>query len=369
MSQEPDMALKIVTAPTTEPVTLAEARIHLRLEAEAIADNLSSSQSIAPGSHATAAAYTLVGTAIEVLGYTVLVTLVAGTNGGGGTVDVKLQDSDDNTTYTDVASGAFVQVTTANDNATFEKAYTGTRRYLRVVCTVAGAACEFGVDIILRGGATVEDSLVSGLIQAAREDCEGFQNRAFITQTWELWRDEFPENNYIDIPLPPLQEPSVTAGSFATSTIYRILSVGTTDFTLIGAATNTVGVIFTATGAGAGTGTATASGIIKYYDTDNTVAYFDASNYFVDIKSTPGRIVLAYGCTWPSVTLRPANGVCVTFIAGYGAASSVPQAVKQAMLLLMGHLYEHREEVTDRSLSKLPMGVESLLWKERMVPV
>jgi len=49
---------------------------------------------------------------------------------------------------------------------------------------------------------------------------------------------------------------TVTAGSFVTGTIYQIVSVGTTDFTLIGAASNNVGVVFTATGAGSGTGTA-----------------------------------------------------------------------------------------------------------------
>ena len=47
-----------------------------------------------------------------------------------------------------------------------------------------------------------------------------------------------------------------TAGTFAIGSSYRILTVGTTDFTLIGAASNTVGVTFTATGAGTGTGTA-----------------------------------------------------------------------------------------------------------------
>lgn len=48
----------------------------------------------------------------------------------------------------------------------------------------------------------------------------------------------------------------VTAGSFVPTTQYAITSVGSTDFTLIGASSNTIGVIFTATGVGVGTGTA-----------------------------------------------------------------------------------------------------------------
>ena len=49
---------------------------------------------------------------------------------------------------------------------------------------------------------------------------------------------------------------STTAGAFVTGGSYTILSIGTTDFTLIGASANTVGVAFIATGAGTGTGTA-----------------------------------------------------------------------------------------------------------------
>lgn len=49
---------------------------------------------------------------------------------------------------------------------------------------------------------------------------------------------------------------TITAGSFVIGTEYKILSIGTTDFTLIGASANTVGLNFTATGVGVGTGTA-----------------------------------------------------------------------------------------------------------------
>ena len=48
----------------------------------------------------------------------------------------------------------------------------------------------------------------------------------------------------------------VTAGSFVVGRKYKIVAVGTTNFTLIGAASNTVGLVFTATGVGSGTGTA-----------------------------------------------------------------------------------------------------------------
>jgi hypothetical protein len=49
---------------------------------------------------------------------------------------------------------------------------------------------------------------------------------------------------------------NITAGSFVVGKQYTIRSIGTTDYTLIGAVANTVGVLFTATGAGSGTGVA-----------------------------------------------------------------------------------------------------------------
>lgn len=49
---------------------------------------------------------------------------------------------------------------------------------------------------------------------------------------------------------------TINAGGFVPGNTYVIKTVGTTDFTLIGAASNTVGLTFTATGAGSGTGVA-----------------------------------------------------------------------------------------------------------------
>jgi hypothetical protein len=56
---------------------------------------------------------------------------------------------------------------------------------------------------------------------------------------------------------------TVTAGAFAIGATYQIASVGTTNFQAIGAVSNTVGVLFTATGVGSGTGTAQLSRTVQ----------------------------------------------------------------------------------------------------------
>lgn len=57
---------------------------------------------------------------------------------------------------------------------------------------------------------------------------------------------------------------TVNAGSFVPGKTYRIKSLGNTNFTLIGAAANIVGLHFIATGVGAGTGTAEQSQSVEY---------------------------------------------------------------------------------------------------------
>ena len=60
---------------------------------------------------------------------------------------------------------------------------------------------------------------------------------------------------HIGTTAPNANPASTAATALVSGTIYQILTVGTTDFTTVGASANTVGTVFTATGAGTGTGT------------------------------------------------------------------------------------------------------------------
>lgn len=163
-----------------------------------------------------------------------------------------------------------------------------------------------------------DDSIIEGWIKTAREYCEKFQNRAYCQQTWELWLDDFPKVGQLQIPRPPL----ILVDS------------------------------------------------IKYYDVDDVEYDFDPTEYFVDTKNEPGWVALNYGSTWPSETLRPANGVCITFTAGYEPgeyddAENVPSDVKSAIKLLIGHWYENREATGAANIKDIPKGVDALLWMDR----
>lgn len=65
---------------------------------------------------------------------------------------------------------------------------------------------------------------------------------------------------------------------------------------------------------------------------------------------------------WPQTYTRE-DAVRVTWAAGYGpAATDVPAAIRQAMLLMIGHWFENREaSVVGVSVTDLPMAVNSLL--------
>lgn len=280
-------------APTIEPITAAEAKMHLGIDSETLAGNLSSTQSIAPGAHIVADNYTThAGASVDVLGKTALVYLESGTNGASGTVDCKIQDSDDGGAFTDVTSGAFTQVTEANDNNTYEKAYTGTKQYIRTVAKVLLATCEFGTAIVVDSATIADEDLLTDLITATRENVEDITRRKLLTQTWDYFLDEFPAGNSIKIPF----------GNLVTVTH------------------------------------------IKYKDsaadeTEMTVT----TDYIVETNGEAvGRIVLPFGVTWPASPLYPSNPIVIRFVCGWTEAAKIPSKIRTGIKMILTDLWEHR---------------------------
>jgi hypothetical protein len=82
------------------------------------------------------------------------------------------------------------------------------------------------------------------------------------------------EITYVDGNTYTVTLPNTSAGSFSTGLTYIITAVGTTDFTAIGAASNTVGVSFVATGPGSGTGTASVTALYSTIGGGTTVTAY-----------------------------------------------------------------------------------------------
>ena len=123
---------------------------------------------------------------------------------------------------------------------------------------------------------------------------DGYLRRALVQQTWVWELPLFPYGTELHFPLPPLQ--SVTS--------------------------------------------------IEYYDVDNALQTFASSNYIVHANAHVGYVKLTPSGAWPSTYERD-NAVKVTFVAGYGAASTVPNPIKWAALLLAGRLYANRGDGDD----------------------
>jgi uncharacterized phiE125 gp8 family phage protein len=304
-------------APVLLPVSLSELKAHLKLDSGTFDGNLTITQSLAYGSKVIANNYTThVGTGVDVLGKQAEVLLHCGTNGATGTVDTKIQESDDNATWTDWTGGAFTQVTTTNDNQDYKKAYTGTKQWIRTASKVLLAACEFGTSILVNAATTAEDDLLTEKLQSAIDDAEDFTGRQLLTATWKAYLDKFPvDKDYIELPFGNLQ--SVTA--------------------------------------------------ITYKDSAGTVTTMTVTTeYLVETNGDQcGRIVLPYGCSWPSVTLYPSNPICIEFVCGWTAAALVPSKIKSAILLGAADLYHCRETKTDRPIYE-NKAVENLLYAKKL---
>lgn len=158
----------------------------------------------------------------------------------------------------------------------------------------------------LRVASATDDVYIAATIKAVRQVAENILGRSLMLQGWTKTLDYFPDQ--IELPYPPI--------------------TGVTN--------------------------------IDYYDTDGTLVTLSPTTYTLDSASEPGWIVPAYSYAWPD-TLDAVNAVTVTYTAGYADAASVPEAIKQWMLVQIGNLYENREAtVPGVTITPLPF-IDGLL--------
>jgi len=168
----------------------------------------------------------------------------------------------------------------------------------------------------LRVDTATDDAYISSLITAAREWCEQYLDSTLVHTQWVMRFDRFPPDGTMDIELP--RPPMATAGT-----------------------TTAVALTFT-------------------FENGTTATYSTAS-FRVDRDGVPGTVKTLYGQTWPP-HLQDDNAISVTWWGGYGASgTSVPAAIRHAMLMLVGMWYERRMAADSMSGNEIPFGVQSLL--------
>jgi uncharacterized phiE125 gp8 family phage protein len=159
-----------------------------------------------------------------------------------------------------------------------------------------------------------EDSFITSLISAATEYFDGIDGvlgRALVTQSWRQDYNGF--DDVIRLPLSPVA--SITS--------------------------------------------------VTYYDADNTQQTLANTVYELKTDSDGPYLALKIDQSWPSVYNREPS-VSVTFVAGT-ATASVPNRIKNAIKLLVGHWYDNRSAATEKPMSDIPFGVTVLVGNYRRV--
>lgn len=176
----------------------------------------------------------------------------------------------------------------------------------------------------------VDDRQIHAYITAARQWCENYTGRVFITRTLRQLLDANP---YPEIG--SMREGKIYGHQNQISNASGVIEI---------AAVPVISVTS-----------------IKYYSDDDTETTWAASNYYVDSASDVAKIVLRDSGSWPT-DLRAANGLEINFTAGYGATpNSVPDPVRIAILQYMTFLYEHRGDFERYPPPSPPSVISSLL--------
>lgn len=193
----------------------------------------------------------------------------------------------------------------------------------------------------LRLNDTGNDTLVDSIIKAVRERAEAWLGRALISQTWVLWLDRFPGQDWTRA----LDDAWRDRPHGLNLSLKRIIQVPRPPLVTVN--------------------------FIKTYDTANLASVFDAAGYFVDSASEPARIILNEGYVWPA-GLRFANAVEIEFVAGHATPADVPGSIRQGILLWTKLLFAAKSKLFESDettpalleMNRLPIPPQvQMLWQ------
>lgn len=172
---------------------------------------------------------------------------------------------------------------------------------------------------------TADDAFLGTLIIAARQWTEQYTGRALLPQSWRLWLDQWPVGN--DPWWSGTRDGAIIAGAAGAITLPKAPLQSVTE--------------------------------VRVYQADDSSSVWLAAAYQVDHVAQPGRLIVRAGQDWPSPG-RAAQGIAISFIAGYADAGAVPEPIKAGIRQLVTHWYEQRGE-TLPPMVEAPYGVRALL--------
>lgn len=184
----------------------------------------------------------------------------------------------------------------------------------------------------LRVTHTAEDTLITSFITAACQVAENYCNSKFLDTTYtmfmETWNDVYVSNHYTT---------TLSDGSYLTTGGY-VGKDGLNQIVLPYAPLDSVTHV-------------------KYYDSSNTlITWVEGTDYSVHtFVNQKGFIEIKDGVSFPTLAER-ADAIQIKFKSSYGSGN-VPEAIKTGILLILGYMYEKRED----SVSRLPKASEYLL--------
>lgn len=91
-------------------------------------------------------------------------------------------------------------------------------------------------------------------------------------------------------------------------------------------------------------GPVSGSPTVSYKDADGSYQTYASTNYTVSTIGPIARITKKSTATWPTTGDFPERWKIV-YSAGYASASDVPEDIVAAILLMVGFLYENREDI------------------------
>ena len=327
-----------LVAPAVEPLTVAQAAAHLRLDSLNVEPT--------PGAPTVALASPAAPGTVDNGAHRYRVTFVTAdgeTDGGDISAPVTVVDKTVNGTVRVTAIQLGGSLVTAR--RLYRTAAGGSDYFL--VATIADNTTttytDSTADASLGAGVpstnTTSDPLVIEMIQDAREYVEAFTNRALITQQWRHTQDGFPPH-YFETASPYIETVSGLQHPELLDLHRDVIRLPKPPLISVDA--------------------------ITYVDPDGNTQTLDPSLYFVNTTEVRGEISRAFGQPWPATRWQQ-NAVTVDFTCGYGAtAASIPAQARRAMRLLVEHYYSNRGLFEARRFAlEIPHSVDDLLWQIR----